>query len=234
MKKTSVLLVEDEPKVAASVKTWLEENGFAVEVAPDGAVGQYLVQANAHDIIVLDLNLPFVSGYEVCKTIKTLHPEVPIILVTALGSVEQKLTGFDAGADDYLVKPFDFRELLARMRNLLKKKPAVPAGETPDELLRVADLEINTGFKTVTRAGKAIELTAKEYSLLEYLVRLNGRVASRHEIVEAVWDVNFDTGTNVVEVYINFLRKKIDRSFEQKLIHTKQGLGYFVNSLAPA
>lgn len=234
MKKTSVLLVEDEPKVAASVKTWLEENGFAVEVAPDGAVGQYLVQANTHDIILLDLNLPFVSGYEVCKTIKTLHPEVPIILVTALGSVEQKLTGFDAGADDYLVKPFDFRELLARMRNLLKKKPVVPAGEAPDEMLRVADLEINTGFKTVTRAGKAIELTAKEYSLLEYLVRLNGRVASRHEIVEAVWDVNFDTGTNVVEVYINFLRKKIDRSFEQKLIHTKQGLGYFVNSLAPA
>ena len=231
MKKTNVLLVEDEPKVAASVKTWLEENGFVVEIAPDGAVAQYLVQINAYDIILLDLNLPFVSGYEVCKTIRARHPGVPIILVTALGSVEQKLTGFDAGADDYLVKPFDFRELLARIRNLLKKKPSVPLGEMADEMLQVADLEINTGYKTVSRAGKAIDLTAKEYSLLEYLVRLNGRVASRHEIVEAVWDMNFDTGTNVVEVYINFLRKKIDRNYEPKLIHTKQGLGYFLNVL---
>ncbi len=228
MKKTKVLVIEDEPKVAASLKTWLEENDYVVELAPDGAVGQYLVQTNRYDLVLLDLNLPFVSGYEVCKTIRTFHPGLPIILVTALGNVEQKLTGFEAGADDYLVKPFDFRELLARMRNLLKKKPTTPLGEMPDELLRVADLEINTGFKTVTRAGKAIELTAKEYSLLEYLVRLNGRVASRHEIVEAVWDVNFDTGTNVVEVYINFLRKKIDRNFEPKLIHTKQGLGYFI------
>lgn len=234
MKNTKVLLVEDEPKVAASVKTWLEENGVSVEIAPDGAVGQYLVQANYYDLVLLDLNLPFVSGYEVCKTIRSLHPELPIILVTALGSVEQKLTGFDAGADDYLVKPFDFRELLARMRNLLKKKPVASDGTRIDEMLRVADLEIDTGFKSVSRAGKPIDLTAKEYTLLEYLVRLNGRVASRHEIVEAVWDVNFDTGTNVVEVYINFLRKKIDRNHEPKLIHTKQGLGYFLNVLPPA
>jgi DNA-binding response OmpR family regulator len=232
MKKLKVLLVEDEPKVAASAKTWLEENDFVVEIAPDGAVGQFLVQNNVYDLILLDLNLPFVSGYEVCKTIRTLHPEVPIILVTALGSVEQKLNGFDAGADDYLVKPYDFRELLARMRNLLRKKPAIQP-EASDEILRIADLEINTGFKSVVRAGKTIDLTAKEYSLLEYLVRLNGRVASRHEIVEAVWDVNFDSGTNVVEVYINFLRKKIDRPFEPKLIHTKQGLGYFINVPIP-
>ncbi len=228
-----VLLVEDEPKVAASVKTWLEENGFVVDVAPDGAVGQFLVRSTLYDIVLLDLNLPFVSGYEVCKMIRATRPGLPIILVTALGSIEQKLTGFDAGADDYLVKPFDFRELLARMRNLLKKKPLSSEGENADEMLRVADLEINTGFKSVCRAGRPIDLTAKEYSLLEFLVRLNGRVASRHEIVEAVWNVNFDTGTNVVEVYINFLRKKIDRSFEPKLIHTKQGLGYFLNVLPP-
>lgn len=234
MKKTKVLLVEDEPKVATSVKTWLEENDFVVEIAPDGAVAEYLAHHHSYDLILLDLNLPFVSGYDVCKTIRTLHPEVPIILVTALGSVEQKLTGFDAGADDYLVKPFDFRELLARMRNLLKKKPLAPLSEHEGEMLKVADLEINTGYKTVFRAGKEIELTAKEYSLLEYLVRLNGRVAARHEIVEAVWDVNFDTGTNVVEVYINFLRKKIDRAFEPKLIHTKQGLGYFIKIPSPA
>lgn len=233
MGKTKVLVIEDEPKVAASVKTWLEENAFDVALAPDGAVGQYLAQINRYDIILLDLHLPFVSGYEVCKTIRTIRPDIPIILVTALGSVEQKLLGFDAGADDYLVKPFDFRELLARMRTLLKKS-VLPVPEVPDDVLRVADLEVNTGYKTVSRSGKPIDLTAKEYSLLEYLVRLNGRVASRHEIVEAVWDVNFDTGTNVVEVYINFLRKKIDRHFEPKLIHTKQGLGYFLNVLPPA
>lgn len=233
MSKTKVLLIEDEPKVAASVKTWLEENGFLVEIAPDGAVGLFLAQNNAYDLVLLDLQLPFVSGFEVCKTIRKSRPEWPIILITALGGVEQKLIGFDAGADDYLVKPFDFRELLARMRTLLKKSSLAP-GDKAQEVLRVADLEINTGFKTVSRSGKTIDLTAKEYTLLEYLVRLNGRVASRHEIVEAVWDMNFDTGTNVVEVYINFLRKKIDRSFDVKLIHTKQGMGYFLNALAPA
>jgi DNA-binding response OmpR family regulator len=233
MGKTRVLVIEDEPKVAASVKTWLEENGFVVELAPDGAVGQYLALNNTYDLILLDLNLPFVSGYEVCSVIRKVKPDCPVILVTALGSVEQKLQGFDAGADDYLVKPFDFRELLARMRALLKKSVS-QIGEKPIEILRIADLEVNTGYKTVSRSGKTIDLTAKEYSLLEYLVRLNGRIASRHEIVEAVWDMNFDTGTNVVEVYINFLRKKIDRHFEPKLIHTKQGLGYFLNVLPPA
>lgn len=235
--KTRVLLVEDEPKLAASVKQWLEEHLFTVELAPDGAVGRHLAQNNAYDIVLLDLNLPFVNGYEVCQAIRAVQPDLPIVLVTALGGIEQKLTGFDAGADDYLVKPFDFRELLARMRLLLKKTSAAATSDTgaadPEEVLRVADLEINTGFKTVSRSGVPIELTAREYSLLEYLVRRNGRVASRHEIVEEVWDVNFDTGTNVVEVYINFLRKKIDRAFEPKLIHTRQGLGYFLKVLSP-
>jgi two-component system copper resistance phosphate regulon response regulator CusR len=231
MTMTSVLLIEDEPKVAAPVKKWLEENGFGVELAPDGAAGQHLAQTNRYDIVLLDLNLPYVNGYEVCRAIRATQPQLPIILVTALGSVEQKLTGFDAGADDYVVKPFDFRELLARMRTLLKRNPASPAEEEPGEVLRVADLELNTGYKTVTRSEQPIPLTAKEYTLLEYLVRRNGRVASRHEIVEHVWDVNFDTGTNVVEVYINFLRKKIDRNFEPKLIHTKQGLGYYLKVL---
>jgi DNA-binding response OmpR family regulator len=228
MNMTSVLLIEDEPKVAAPVKKWLEENDFAVQLAPDGAVGRHLAQSNKYDIVLLDLNLPFVSGYEVCKAIRAAHPQVPIIMVTALGSVEQKLTGFEAGADDYVVKPFDFRELLARMRTLLKRNPAAPSEGELGEVLRVADLEINTGYKTVTRNGEPITLTAREFALLEYLVRRNGRVASRHEIVEHVWDVNFDTGTNVVEVYINFLRKKIDKNFQPKLIHTKQGMGYYL------
>ncbi|MBV6441743.1 MAG: DNA-binding response regulator [Haliscomenobacteraceae bacterium CHB4] len=228
---TSVLLIEDEPKVAAPVKKWLEENDFAVELAPDGAVGRHLAQINKYDIVLLDLNLPFISGYDVCRAIRAAHPQLPIIMVTALGSVEQKLTGFDAGADDYIVKPFDFRELLARMRTLLKRNPAAAVEEEPGEVLRVADMEINTGFKTVTRGGNPISLTAREYSLLEYLVRRNGRVASRNEIVEHVWDVNFDTGTNVVEVYINFLRKKIDKNYHPKLIHTKQGMGYYLKVL---
>ncbi len=228
---TSVLLIEDEPKVAAPVKKWLEENDFAVQLAPDGAVGRHLAQSNKYDIVLLDLNLPFVSGYEVCKAIRAAHPQVPIIMVTALGSVEQKLTGFEAGADDYVVKPFDFRELLARMRTLLKRNPAALSEGELGEVLRVADLEINTGYKTVTRNGEPIALTAREFALLEYLVRRNGRVASRHEIVEHVWDVNFDTGTNVVEVYINFLRKKIDKNFQPKLIHTKQGMGYYLKVL---
>jgi DNA-binding response OmpR family regulator len=233
MSKIKVLLIEDEPKVAASVKTWLEENDFLVELAPDGAVGRHMAQTGTYDIMLLDLNLPFIHGYDVCRQVRAMQPRLPIILVTALGSVEQKLTGFDAGADDYLVKPFDLRELLVRMRMLLKRN-AGPAGEEkepPGELLRVADLELNTGFKTVARNGVPITLTAKEFSLLEYLVRKNGRIASRHEIVENVWDVNFDTGTNVVEVYINFLRKKIDRNFEPKLIHTKQGMGYYLTVL---
>lgn len=231
MNKTNVLLIEDEPKVAASVKTWLEENGFEVELAPDGAVGRHLAQNNRYDIVLLDLNLPYINGYEVCKSIRAAQPNLPIILVTALGSVEQKLSGFDAGADDYIVKPFDFRELLARMRILLKRNQNAPPDEEPGEVLRVADLELNTGYKTVTRNGVPIVLTAREFALLEYLVRRNGRVASRHEIVEYVWDVNFDTGTNVVEVYINFLRKKIDRNFEPKLIHTKLGMGYYLKVL---
>ncbi|MCB0545360.1 MAG: response regulator transcription factor [Lewinellaceae bacterium] len=230
MSQAKVLLIEDEPKVAASVKTWLEENDFTVELAPDGAVGRHMAQSKRYDIVLLDLNLPFVNGLEVCRSVRAVHPQMPIILVTALGSVEQKLTGFDAGADDYVVKPFDFRELLARMRTLLKRNQNAPAGSEEGEVLRVADLELNTGYKTVQRNGVPIALTAREFALLEYLVRRNGRVASRHEIVEYVWDVNFDTGTNVVEVYINFLRKKIDRNFEPKLIHTKQGMGYFLKA----
>ena len=230
MSQAKVLLIEDEPKVAASVKTWLEENDFTVELAPDGAVGRHMAQSKRYDIVLLDLNLPFVNGLEVCRSVRAVHPQMPIILVTALGSVEQKLTGFDAGADDYVVKPFDFRELLARMRTLLKRNQNAPADSEEGEVLRVADLELNTGYKTVQRNGVPIALTAREFALLEYLVRRNGRVASRHEIVEYVWDVNFDTGTNVVEVYINFLRKKIDRNFEPKLIHTKQGMGYFLKA----
>ncbi len=228
---TKVLIIEDESKVAISVKKWLEENKFLVDVAPDGAVGRHLAQSNSYDIVLLDLNLPFLSGTEVCRDIRAVHPGLPIILVTAMDSIEQKLSGFEAGADDYIVKPFDFRELLARMRILLKRNQGSNVDAEGAEILRLADLELDTGFKSVVRGSVPISLTAKEFALLEYLLRRNGRVASRHEIVENVWDVNFDIGTNVVDVYVNFLRKKIDRNFEPKLIHTKQGMGYYMKVL---
>lgn len=222
-----VLIVEDEPKAAESFRKWLEENNFGADIAPDGAVGKHLALSEKYDLVLLDLNLPYVSGYEVCREIKQLKPQVPVILVTALAGIEQKLAGFDSGADDYIVKPFDFRELMARMRLLLKRTKD-DAASSQDEILRVADLEMNMAFKTVRRGNTPITLTSKEFALLEFLMKKSGKVASRYEIVEEVWDVNFDTGTNVVDVYINFLRRKIDKNFEPKLIHTKQGMGYYM------
>lgn len=223
-----VLIVEDEPKAAESFRKWLEENNFGAEIAPDGAVGKHLALSEKYDLVLLDLNLPYISGYEVCREIKNQKPRMPVILVTALGGIDQKLSGFDAGADDYIVKPFDFRELMARMRLLLRRAKDEASLSGQDGLLRVADLEMNLAFKTVRRGNTLISLTAKEFALLEFLMKKSGKVASRYEIVEEVWDVNFDTGTNVVDVYINFLRRKIDKNFEPKLIHTKQGMGYFI------
>lgn len=230
MKPLMILFVEDEPKVAASVKQGLEENGFEVDIAPDGAVGSFLAGSKKFDLILLDVNLPHVSGYDVCRSIRAKDPSVPVIMLTAMQAIENKISGFDAGADDYIVKPFDFRELLARIKVFLKRTPT--SGElVEDVVLRIADLELNLGEKSVTRQGMPISLTAKELALLEFLMRRKGRVASRADISENVWDVNFDTGTNVVDVYINFLRKKIDKNFEPKLIHTKPGLGYYLKEI---
>ncbi|MCB0517760.1 MAG: response regulator transcription factor [Lewinellaceae bacterium] len=231
MKIPAILYVEDEPKVAASVKQGLEENGFEVDLAPDGAVGSFLAGSKKYDLILLDVNLPHVSGYEVCRNVRVKDPSVPIIMLTAMQSIDNKISGFDAGADDYIVKPFEFRELLARVKVFLKRSTAGSGDPIDDVILRIADLELNTDDKTVTRQGQPISLTAKEFALLEYLLRRKGRVTSRAEISENVWDLNFDTGTNVVDVYINFLRKKIDKSFEVKLIHTKPGMGYFLKEL---
>ena len=227
MEKTSILLVEDEPKIASSIQQWLSEHEFGVEVAPDGAVGRHLALSNDYALVLLDLNLPFVDGVEVCKAIRENKPDLPIIMVTALGSMDEKLNGFAVGANDYLVKPFDFRELLARMRVLLKHHHPLNSN-MPSNLLQVADLELNLDSKNVYRAGDLIPLTPKEFALLEFLIKNEGRVVSKYDIMEQVWDLNFDSGTNVVEVYINFLRKKIDRHYEPKLIHTKPGMGYFL------
>ncbi|HNM24193.1 MAG TPA: response regulator transcription factor [Saprospiraceae bacterium] len=231
MKHPAILFIEDEPKVATSLQKGLEENGFEVDLAPDGAVGRHMATQKAYDLILLDINLPFVNGYEVCRSIRATNTEVPVIMLTARGSMDEKISGFDAGADDYLVKPVDFRELLARIRVFLKRRSAGGGDLNESNVLRIADLELNSSTQTVSRQGMPVNLTAKEFALLEFLIRCNGRVVTRAEITEKVWDVNFDTGTNVVDVYINFLRKKIDRNFEPKLIHTKQGVGYFLKPL---
>jgi DNA-binding response OmpR family regulator len=220
-----VLIAEDEKKVAASVKRGLEENGFYVDVAYDGTIALRMAEENKYDVMILDLNLPGMNGYEICKSVRCKNNVVSIIMLTALGGLDSKLDGFDAGADDYMVKPFEFRELLARVKALIKRKSQTP---NTGNILKVGDLEMDIYAKSVKRAGKKIELTAKEFMLLEYLVRNKGRVISRGEIGEKIWDVTFDTGTNVIDVYVNFIRKKIDREHPVKLIHTHVGMGYTI------
>ncbi|AEV33040.1 response regulator with CheY-like receiver domain and winged-helix DNA-binding domain [Owenweeksia hongkongensis DSM 17368] len=222
-----LLIVEDEPKVAAFLNQGLSEQRFETDVVYDGQMGLKMAQRNSYDIILLDIIIPYINGIELCKSIKETHPDVPIIMLTALGTTDDKLTGFDAGADDYLVKPFEFKELLARIRALLKRSTGqMSVGNK----IKVADLELDLDKKRALRNEKVIELTAKEFSLLEYLMRHKGRVISRSEIAEHVWEVTFDTGTNVVDVYVNLLRKKVDKDFDTKLIHTKIGSGYILNA----
>ena len=220
-----ILLVEDEKKIASALKQGLEEQGYLVQEAYDGAMGEKLFLSNPYDLVILDINLPEINGYFLSRIIRQHNQSIPILMLTALGTVDDKLEGFDAGADDYLVKPFEFKELLARIKTLLKR---TTKGTSPANTLRIADLEINLDSKEVTRAGNKISLTAKEFQLLEYLIRNKGRVVSRVDIASQVWDIGFDTGTNVIDVYINFLRKKIDKDYAVKLIHTQIGMGYIM------
>jgi two-component system copper resistance phosphate regulon response regulator CusR len=222
-----ILIIEDEPKVANSIKQGFEENGFAATVAYDGKIGLKLALTGSYHLIILDLNLPHMNGFEICKEIRASKNQTPIIMLTALGDIEDKMQAFGLGADDYVVKPFNFRELLARVRVFLKRSSS-EEHDQHSQVLKIADLEINTDMKSVHRNGVLINLTAKEYTLLEYMVRNKGRVLSKVEIAEKVWDVGFDTGTNVIEVYINFLRKKIDKDADKKLIYNKPGLGYYI------
>jgi len=225
MEEIKILLVEDEKKIVAALKKGLEEQGYYVQVAYDAIVGEKLFNNYSFDLILLDVNLPGVNGYELSRLIRQKNQDIPILMLTALGSVDDKVVGFEAGADDYLVKPFAFRELLVRIKTLLKRAvKGLPTGHS----LRIADLEINLDSKEVTRDGNKIVLTAKEFQLLEYLVRNKGKVVSRADIAERVWDIGFDTGTNVIDVYINFLRKKIDKDYSSKLIHTHIGMGYII------
>jgi len=223
-----ILVVEDEVKVANAVKKGLEENGFEVDVAYDGRMGKSLGASNNYDLVILDLNLPHSNGYEVCEVIRRRNNRVPIIMLTALGGMDDKMQAFEIGADDYLVKPFDFRELLARIRVFLKRAGSEIQENTQFKIV-IADLEIDREKKEVIRGGKKIPLTAKEYQLLEFLALHKGKVISKLVIAEKVWDIDFDTGTNVIEVYMNFLRKKIDKDFPSKLLHTKTGMGYYLS-----
>ncbi|MBN2742318.1 DNA-binding response OmpR family regulator [Breznakibacter xylanolyticus] len=222
-----ILLVEDEPKLLAFLKEGFEVEGFEVDFAYDGQIGEMKINRNQYDIIILDIIVPYLNGLELCARIREKDANVPVIMLTAMSSTDDKLAGFDAGADDYLSKPFEFRELLARV-NVLIKRTSGMVRRTNN--LKVADLELDLDKKVAIRAGKTIELTSKEYQLLEYLMRNKGKVLSRVDIAEKVWEVDFDTNTNVIDVYITILRKKIDRDFEPKLIHTKIGLGYYLDN----
>lgn len=220
-----LLIIEDEVKTAQSVKQGLEEHYYKVDVAYDGGMGKKMALRNKYDLIISDIILPVKNGIELCRELRNENVQTPILMLTALGTVADKLEGFDSGADDYLAKPFEFQELLARIRALLKRNPQI-AQEA--RLLTIADLELNLDTKKARRNEKEISLTAKEFALLQYLILHKGRVLSKVEIAQHVWGIDFDTGTNVVEVYVNYVRKKIDKDFSTKLIHTQFGMGYIM------
>jgi two-component system, OmpR family, copper resistance phosphate regulon response regulator CusR len=226
MEEIKVLLIEDEKKIADSISKGLRELDYHVETAYDGKIGMRLFENGNFNIVITDINLPGINGYDLCKSIRSRNQHIPIIMLTALNATSDKIEGFDAGADDYIVKPFEFKELVVRIRALLKRtmNQQIPSGN----ILKVADLELNVDSMEVTRAGEPISLTAKEFQLLEYFMRNRNRVLSRADIAEKVWDLDFDTKTNVIDVYVNFLRKKIEKDFDSRLIHTQVGMGYIM------
>jgi heavy metal response regulator len=216
-----VLVIEDEAKVGSFIRRALEEEGYAVDLCADGAQGLELGKAGCYDVIILDLMLPRLPGLDILKTLRNEKVQSPVLILTARSQVDQKVKGLDAGADDYLTKPFAIEELLARVRALLRRGQGEAAC-----LLQVGDLVLNPATREVTRGGQPIELTPKEYALLEYLMRNAGRVLTRPMIAEHVWNLDFDTFTNVIDVYVSYLRNKVDRARERKLIHTVRGSGY--------
>lgn len=221
-----ILVIEDEKRVADLLKIGLEENGYQVMIAYDGEMGWRLYLSNNFQLVISDIILPKLNGFELCQRIRQIDEQTPILMLTALGTADDKLEGFDTGADDYMVKPFDFRELVARVR-VLQKRRTVAKTEVVKEI-SYADLTIHLERREVTRKGEPIKLSPKEYNLLVYLVENAEKVVSRVEIAEKVWNTHFDTGTNFIDVYINYLRKKMDKNFEVKLIHTKPGVGFIL------
>jgi len=220
-----ILLVEDEVSLASFIRKGIESENYELAVAYDGLMGQRLFEQQPYDVVILDVNLPLLNGFELCRYIKQHSPRQAVLMLTALDSLQDKESGFGAGADDYLVKPFVFRELLLRIRALARRSSSY-AGQ--HAVLQVADLEMDTDARIVRRSGQRIELTTREYALLEYLMVNRGKTVSRVDIAEKVWDLHFDTNTNVIDVYVNYLRKKIDKNYEQKLLHTVVGMGYLL------
>ena len=220
--------MEDERKIADTLKMGLEENAFEVEVAYDGKIGRQILSTRRFDLVILDINLPEINGYSLCQSIRHTSPDTIIIMLTSMSSLDNKIEGYNAGADDYMIKPFEFGELLLKVRASLKRTSGqeMPVGN----ILRAADLEMNLDNKEVRRAGRRIRLTAKEFQLLEYLLRNKNRVVSRADLAINVWDIDFNTNTNVIDVYISYVRNKIDKDFEHKLIQTHIGMGYILKT----
>ncbi|CAM3832719.1 response regulator transcription factor [Aquirufa aurantiipilula] len=220
-----ILLIEDEPKTVQSLKRGLEENNYEVEVAYDGLMGKQLAIRNTYQLIVSDIIIPGINGIELCKELRSLGIQTPILMLTALSTTDDKLIGFEAGADDYLAKPFDFKEFMARVKALIKRSNQTLVDS---QVLKFADLELDLTSKLVTRSGQKINLTAKEFQLLEYFLKNQEKVISKAEIAENIWEVEDENSSNLIEVYVNYLRKKVDKNFPSKLIHTQFGMGYIL------
>lgn len=220
-----ILLVEDEPKLNKVIQEELITQGYKVDIAKDGLIAEKLFNENQYALILLDINIPYKNGLALCKEFRLSNKKIPIIILSALGEINDKVDAFNIGADDYIVKPFHFNELFARIKVFLKRAENLEDGT---EKIVIDDLMIDLAVKSVYRNGIHIPLTAKEFALLLLLARNRGKVISKQEILNKVWDLSFDTGTNTIEVYISFLRNKIDKPYEEKMIHTKPGFGYFI------
>jgi len=219
-------LAEDDVKIASLVKSGLQEHNYQVTTIPDGSKALSIFQEEQFDLIILDVMMPGMNGIEVCRQLRESNKVVPILMLTALGSVDDKVLGLNSGADDYMVKPFHFKELLARIEAMLRRHS--PTFSKQKNILSYEDISLDTYSKTVKRGEKDIQLTAKEFTLLELFLKNPNRLLSRQYIAENAWDISFDTGTNVIDVYVNFLRNKIEKGFDKKLIHTKIGMGYIM------
>ncbi len=224
-KKSRILLIEDEPKLCKVIQDELQQQGYIADIALDGLTAEKLFHNYLYDLILLDINLPYKDGLSLCKAFRAENTHIPIIILTALGEIQDKVDAFALGADDYIVKPFHFDELFARLKVFLKRAEKISEEAIT---LDIEDLHIDFRNKTVWRSNKEIPLTAKEFALLVLLCQNKGKVISKQEILEKVWDLSFDTGTNTIEVYISFIRNKIDKPFDSKLIHTKPGFGYYI------
>ena len=220
-----ILVVEDEPAAAAVLAKGLREHAYAVDIAADGAVALEQVEVVDYDLVILDVLLPRINGLDLCRRLREFGATLPILMLTARGGLDQRVAGLDAGADDYLSKPYHFPELLARVRALLRRGPVLAPAE-----LSVEDLVVDTRTRRVTRAGRAVQLTSKEFALLEHLLRREGHVVGRHDIAEHVWEAGFDPLSNLIEVYIQRLRRKIDDGHAVKLIQTRRGAGYLLTA----